>query len=138
MPSQTVTVCQVIGFVSGPRPHALAHGRDLMNRLAASLKLPEAKRMVSGQKRALGLQDLGFIQVTEAPTSDVVCLKDIPVDSSCWRFGLNRPLPANYEELMSTLVQQELQQQELTLQQSPDGQAARLHQWRPNILMLHL
>ena len=97
-----------------------------MHRLAVSLKLPEAKKLVTEtNKRPLALKDLATIQL-EAVTSDIVCLKDVPVDISNWRFGLNRPLPQQHEEVMSQLAQQELMSKDLAWTQYADGLATRL------------
>lgn len=117
---------QVVGFITGPKPHALAHGKDLMSRLAVKIKLPEARKLVThDKKRPLTMGDVATIQL-ERVTSDVLCLKDVPVDISCWRFGLNRVIPQNHEEVMSKLAQQELMKGELAWSQSADGMAARL------------
>ena len=86
----------------------------------------QARKLVShDKKRPLTMQDVATTQL-ERVTNDVLCLKDVPVDISCWRFGLNRPLPQNHEELMSKLAQHELMNSELAWTQSSDGMAARL------------
>ena len=75
----------------------------LMNRLAAKIKMPEAMKLVSGdKKRAPTLPDIATIQL-ERVTSDVLWLQDAEVGVSCWPSGLNMPLPQNDEDLMSQL-----------------------------------
>jgi hypothetical protein len=87
-------LCRRVDKASSSQPrHSMAHGRELLENMAVSMKMTEAMRLTN-QKRRLTEDGLQFVSVTN-PESDpdlsVVKLQEVPVladTNNSWRVGV--------------------------------------------------
>ena len=98
----------------------LAHGKQLLETILAHRCLEQARSDVGGSvKRPRSGSEYQFI-AARAPDAQVVLLREVTVDTSNWREGLNRDID-NLRDRMLAWTQAELDKQQLTVQRSDHG-----------------
>ncbi len=123
---------QVVALIEGARPHSLGHGEELLHKLETMNHMKAARCLVedTGAKKRVEVRQLAFMSAAAPEASSLICLRDIaPAPESGWRGGFNKA-PLDLEQKMISLLQRELIENDLYLEQGPDG-IINLHTLRP-------
>ena len=103
----------------------MAHGRSLLEEMAVSMKLGEAKRLTN-HKRMITADSISCIELTPVDPNAMIKLREVPIDmdlAGSWRYGLNKSV-VDLLTKSTDLVHHELAKHELGLTTLPSGEVA--------------